>query len=232
MSRSRCILVWFTISTTSVAVAHWALASVPADPAAARFDELLVGVAGVALTGCAVWAWVVGTVVVAQVLRHSGRPPRPPRGVPTWAVRVVAAACGVVVLGAGAAQAESGVRAPGTSLGPVHDRLGDLAAGTAQTARADGSLDGLPYPDRAAGADHPAPDPGPASRRHAGLRDDDIVVRAGDSLWRLSARRLGPRASTAEIAAETSALYERNRDVVGPDPDLVHPGDRLRPPRT
>jgi nucleoid-associated protein YgaU len=66
-------------------------------------------------------------------------------------------------------------------------------------------------------------------RRHGGPRTE-IVVRAGDSLWTLAARRLGPTASEAEIAAAWPRLYAANRAVIGTDPGLIHPGQRLVPP--
>jgi hypothetical protein len=59
---------------------------------------------------------------------------------------------------------------------------------------------------------------------------DDVVVRRGDSLWAIVAAHLGPQASAAEIAAEWPRWYAANRTVIGPDPDLLHPGQRLRPP--
>ena len=59
-----------------------------------------------------------------------------------------------------------------------------------------------------------------------------VVVRRGDSLWDLAARHFGPNASAADIAAEWPRWYAANREVIGPDPDLLLPGERLVPPRT
>ena len=101
----------------------------------------------------------------------------------------------------------------------------------------------------AAWADRPAP-PAPAAtaspldwpglvtpiglvspQHHRGSpRHDELVVRPGDSLWSLAARRLGPGASTTAIAAEWPRLYAFNRAAIGPDPNLIHPGQRLTPP--
>jgi len=58
----------------------------------------------------------------------------------------------------------------------------------------------------------------------------DVVVRRGDSLWAITARHLGPGASDAEIAATWPRWYAANRNVIGADPDLLLPGQRLRPP--
>ena len=56
-----------------------------------------------------------------------------------------------------------------------------------------------------------------------------IVVHDGDSLWAISGRLLRPHATTRQVAALWPRLYAANRAVIGPDPDLIHPGQRLRP---
>ncbi len=55
-------------------------------------------------------------------------------------------------------------------------------------------------------------------------------MRRGDTLWALAARRLGPDATDAEIAAEWPRWYGANDAVIGSDPDLLLPGQRLSPP--
>ena len=55
----------------------------------------------------------------------------------------------------------------------------------------------------------------------------EVVVRRGDTLWDLAAARLAPDAEDAEIAAAWQAWWERNRLVIGPDPDLILPGQVL-----
>lgn len=59
-----------------------------------------------------------------------------------------------------------------------------------------------------------------------------LTVRPGDSLWSLTARRLGPQATPARIAASWPRLYAMNRRLIGPDADLIHPGQRLVAPPT
>ena len=74
----------------------------------------------------------------------------------------------------------------------------------------------------------PASEAAPA-RAH--LRSEDaVVVRRGDSLWDIAARSLPAGAGAAEIAAEWPRWWAANRDVIGPDPDLLLPGQRLVPP--
>ena len=71
------------------------------------------------------------------------------------------------------------------------------------------------------------------TRPHRGrVVSDDIVVRRGDTLWDIAARALGPNASVADIAASWPDWYAANRSTIGPDPDLILPGQRLRPPAT
>lgn len=59
---------------------------------------------------------------------------------------------------------------------------------------------------------------------------DSIVVRAGDTLWDITARHLGADADAATIAAAWPLWFEANRDVIGTDPDLILPGTLLVPP--
>lgn len=59
---------------------------------------------------------------------------------------------------------------------------------------------------------------------------DVVTVRRGDSLWSIAARHLGPVASDAEVARAWPQWYTANRDVLGPDPDALFPGQQLRPP--
>ena len=62
-------------------------------------------------------------------------------------------------------------------------------------------------------------------------RADAVIVVSGDSLWAIAARSLGSRASAADIAREWPRWYQLNRDVIGPDPDRLLPGQRLFAPQ-
>ena len=202
----RSALVWLVATATFVGVGWWSLgAVVPAN----RFDDLVTSAAGLALAGCAAWAWLVCTVVVAQTVRRGGPVLRAVPGVPGWAARAVLAACGVAALAVVPAHASYDVR-PGQAAAPSS------------------TLDGLPFPDRAVGPAHgptrPTAERAEAQQAHA------VVVRPGDSLWRIAASHLAPGATDGEVAAATTALLDLNRAVVGPDPDLIQPGLRLRTP--
>jgi LysM repeat protein len=61
-------------------------------------------------------------------------------------------------------------------------------------------------------------------------RAADVVVHRGDTLWDIARRHLGPAASDAEVAHAWPAWHEANRTVIGDDPDLIRPGQILRPP--
>lgn len=217
----RCLLVWVVASTVSIGASAWALAGIgPAD----RVDQVVANAAAVVLVGCAAWAWLACSAVVAQAVltrrralarRAPGRLP----GVPTWAARAVLAACGVAAVTVAPAYAADSAPGPALRVAP-------------QPATA--PLDGLPFPDRAVGparggslADRaPTAAPPPPERPAA----PHVVVAPGDSLWLIASDRLPAGSSDADVAAQVRALVELNHEAIGPDPDLIHPGLRLRAP--
>lgn len=76
-------------------------------------------------------------------------------------------------------------------------------------------LDGLRLPDRFAG--------GPASTATR-------LVQPGDSLWSIAAEN-SPGSDVAALARQTQRWYDANRLTVGPDPNLIRPGQRLSSPQ-
>ena len=59
------------------------------------------------------------------------------------------------------------------------------------------------------------------------------VVERGDCLWRIARSHLeaaGVGASGADISRFWRAIYAQNRDAIGPDPDLILPGQVLTIP--
>jgi nucleoid-associated protein YgaU len=60
---------------------------------------------------------------------------------------------------------------------------------------------------------------------------DEVVVRSGDSLWSIAAATLPAGAAPQEVGRRWRAIYLANQSVVGLDPDVIHPGQRLRLPR-
>ncbi len=89
------------------------------------------------------------------------------------------------------------------------------------------TLDGLVLPDRPV----PGGEDAPSARPPTQPSPETVVVAPGDSLWSIAASRSAPRASVADVAASTERWYQENRETVGPDPDLLQPGQRLTAPR-
>lgn len=222
VNRLRCLLVWLA-ATAAVGAAVVLLPLSPSLDGA--FDELLVRLSSWVLLGCAIWFWVVTTVVVVSaVAAPAGAVPPSVRGVPAPVRRLVLAACGVALT--------SGIAAPALATpGPVPadalDHSGRIV------------VSGLPYPDRAvqqapeqAPQQAPKQAPGPATTRPPVDDPPDpgrpaVVVRHGDTLWSLAAACLPADAADREIASAWHDIYSRNRDVIGEDPDLLEPGQRL-----
>ena len=150
-----------------------------------------------ATVAAAVTAWLWLIAVVVAVDAARGLD-HDRRGVPEGVRRCLLLLCGVALI--------SGVAAPtmaarGASTGPE-------------------VLTGLRLPERVGVQ--------PIARaRPAPHHDTVLVVAEGDTLWSLAADRLGPDATADEIADAWPRLYAANRDVVGPDPSHIEPGQRL-----
>ena len=83
----------------------------------------------------------------------------------------------------------------------------------------DRGIDGLRLPDR----------PFMAGIKPV-AKQSTVVVQSGDTLWAIARARLGPGADAAATADEVVRWHAANREVIGDDPDLIHPGQRLDPP--
>jgi nucleoid-associated protein YgaU len=101
-----------------------------------------------------------------------------------------------------------------------------LVAATTGPAVADGQLHGW-SPDRPAAS---ASAPPAASSAAAAPRSGPVEVRRGDTLWDIAARRLPGSATRHDVAAAWPRWYAANRRVIGANPDLIRPGQILRPP--
>jgi hypothetical protein len=199
--RARCLLVWLAATAATALTTAWAAPDLRAVSSAPPFDRLVVGVAAGALTACAAWAWVVTGIVITQALRGRARAAAP--GVPHWLRTLVLLACGLVVVSGGAAQAADG----------GHGGRSDPREVVA----------GLPPPERVLGGLRAVPAaPEPA--------DSVLVVRPGDTLWDIAAADLDGRPDDALISAHWHRIHRLNLAVIGPDPDLIHPGQQLRMP--
>lgn len=89
-----------------------------------------------------------------------------------------------------------------------------------------GSLDGLPMPQRPL-ISIPTPTPTPSAA--PAIEDRVHIVKPGESLWTI-VRDRSPAWSSPQIAMAVTAWHDANRDLIGPDPDLIQPGQRLVPP--
>jgi nucleoid-associated protein YgaU len=144
------------------------------------------------------------------------------------AVEVMLGATTVLAVTAGAAQATGPPQRP--------------VAAAAQVAVATPILTGLdrpatPIPD----LDRPAADPSrgialltsvPTRSPVPQANSDMVTVRTGDSLWRIAARSLPSGAGPRAIERAWHRWYDLNRAVIGANPDLLQPGQRLIPPQS
>ena len=176
-----------------------------AGQAGTTFDEA-VGLA--ALTGCWLclgWFGLAVTCALATAVPGAvGRTASSLADVVTPSVlrTVLVAGLGLTVVTGPAALATS-ASSPGTTSPAATTWAGDDAA----VRRA-----ALPQLDR------------PAEDRPV------VTVQAGDCLWTIAARALGPEATDAQIAAAWPSWYAANRAVIGADPNLLQPGQRLVAP--
>ncbi|MDQ4051568.1 MAG: LysM peptidoglycan-binding domain-containing protein [Actinomycetota bacterium] len=226
VSRARCLLTWLGATAAAAALVWWASPDLVAAHRAilGRSERLqpfvhwLTWLCALATALCAVWGWLVTSVVVLEALAGAGLRVRTP-GVPGWARRLVLGVCGAAVL---------------TAAAPA---MADERPDERPTERPS-VLEGLPLPDRAEGRSvtelvaEAIAETSPAWRATGHHQ-----VRPGDSLWSVAESTLrdsGAAATEADVAAYWPRIYALNRDLVGPDPDLLRPGQRLRladPPR-
>ncbi len=148
----------------------------------------------------------------------------------TWIVAVVAAGASGLVAATSLAPAIAAVRRIGTP-GRLERLILWSALGASLLGRiAPSAAAPPPAPIRVladpAGSARP-PDPTPRTERVH-------VVRPGDTLWDIAAAALAGRdgipPTSRRIAHYWPRVYAANREVIGDDPDLIHPGQRLRLP--
>jgi hypothetical protein len=169
------------------------------------FPRALLGL--LSLVQLATAVWVIAVVGLAQLVGPTAVlravTPRVLRGA------LFAGAAGAIAIAP--AQAERGVAPPQRP---------------AAASAANHNLDGLPFPDRPQSNSSQPHRPAAGSERVYRA----VIVQRGDTLWSIARRSLPDRASDAEIARSCAAWFAANRDVIGSDPDLIIPAQRLRPP--
>jgi nucleoid-associated protein YgaU len=164
------------------------------------YDDLLVALASWVLRGCAAWGALILLAAVVESLSRGRVRATSWVATPPTLRRALLAALGVLLAGAAPGPVSAAV-----VLGPNH-RPEPWAPG--------GPAGLLPPPER--------PDGGPPPVT--------VRVRVGDTLWSLAAARLPRGAADREVLAAVHRWHAHNRHVIGPDPDLLLPGQRLEPP--
>lgn len=249
-SQPRCAAVWASASAVAgalvigllplLAEAFQVLAR--GDLSAAAFDTVLVWCCATAAAAATGWLWLIVTLVTVEAARGV---PAVRRGVPASLRRVVLALCGVALTSglaapalaagvvAGADHRErsrlTGLRVPErVSVSVFPPTSSDEDAAEAEEAGRVSPREGGPI----GAADSATADAAPPTVQQAGTiapgsEQRFVVVDPGDTLWDLAAEQLGGAASTEETAAAWPAIYSLNRGLIGPDPGLIEPGQRL-----
>jgi Tfp pilus assembly protein FimV len=155
-----------------------------------------------------------------------------------WWALVSAVALGCVVTGraTGAVAGWADRTSPLAVRRLVALALGATLAGATGALPATAATHTPTPPDRSAAAaldgDRPSAPPPSPTKPHPPAH---VTVHPGDSLWGIAAneeqRRLGRSPQAGEVARAWPRWYVANRDVVGADPDVIRPGQRLTAPR-
>jgi hypothetical protein len=218
----RCLVVWAS-GTASLAAGARLVAPAARHGWSVRrswdlvpLDVALVDLAAVVLLLGAFWAWLALTATVAEAMVGTRRHDIPvgarPWRLPGRLRRLVLTGCGVALVSVA-------LGPPAIASGHHHPRPDR-----------DAVLTGLPLPDRAVA--NPAPHASRRTSRGPAAGTRSVVVRPGDCLWSIAAGELPPGAPTSAVARRWRAIYAANRPVIGPDPDVVVPGQRLLVPRS
>ncbi len=219
-----------------------------AAPGPARLEDVVGGMAGLAVFALLLWGAVAvfASIAAALLPRAGGRTSSLSRAVaPAVLRRLVAALLGVAVVGcatpAGAHTGRPDAVAVVCEPAPLR-----VAAATSPPVAAPYPLSAAWHPTDpvvspgwvptepvARRPSRPGADPGVVTaprRRLNATVDDEVVVRRGDTLWSLTERYLGPGATGAQVNREWPRWVAANRSVLTRGPDHLVPGMRLRPP--
>ncbi len=208
----------------SLAVVEQSVAVLCAGTGAIIAALWLLALVGVALTAC------------GQRWRSAGLVRLGRRMSPAFLRRVATSLLGVNLLLAPGAWADDGV-------GPGRSPADAVSAPAIETSARHASI---PHPGWLPGrqADEPGvpsptwtprvpgpevPGAGRAAERTP-VETATVAVRTGDCLWDIAAEELGPTATDLEIDRRWRQWYQHNRDRIGAEADLLHPGTILRAP--
>lgn len=74
------------------------------------------------------------------------------------------------------------------------------------------------------------PSDAPQEQSQNPVTETDVVVQQGDSLWSIVAAALGPFSNDVDVARAWPRWYSANREAIGPDPNIIFPGQILHAP--
>lgn len=192
------------------------------------------------LAGAAVlggWVALVLAAATATLLRGRASVPGTTGSGPAGAVAQDTARQGgaggttsrAVRLATAALVAAAGLGTPVAHAGPQPAAV--VAAAEPSSTAPDDSTPRVPEPGWTPLPRVPAPAPstevGLVSTVPAQTSPSHVVVRRGDTLWSIASRHLGPQATAQDVAEEWPRWYAANERLVGPDPDLILPGQEL-----
>jgi hypothetical protein len=179
-------------------------------------DVLIASAAG--LLAWAVWAWGALGLALTAATALPGLAGGTARMVLRLALPAGARRSAALLLGIGLGIAPLAATAL-TVLAPPASAAAPAPVGVPDWPVAAAAADESPVPDWPTTAS-------PAPGEHVVLRGDCLWHIAGDSLT----TGLGRPPSDGEVAVAVHAWWTANADVIGPDPDLLLPGQVLRPP--
>lgn len=185
----------------------------PGTSAGLGLDGATVAAASWAAWAVAGYLLLAAAVAGAQALRGSGGSRRrlPGAGAVSTAVERWIGLTAAALATAAVSSATVPAMAAGPGPAPSPSATASLPSATA-------SLPSLDWTQAGPATDLPA---------SAGRA---VMVKPGDCLWSIAAAELGDAATTVEIAWRWPQWWSANRALVGADPDLIRPGQRLTPP--
>lgn len=170
------------------------------------FNDLITAAGACLLVGCAVWSILICIAALLEAVT------------------------------AGRLRATRWVACPPTVRQALLAGLGVALVATpvqAQTVPGSRATTTGPSSGPSTGATRPEPALPVPARPLGGASRPTLVVQSGDNLWRLAQTGLPGSAPAPQIARRVEVLHRANHMVIGPDPDLILPGQRLvtPPPR-
>lgn len=167
--------------------------------------------------------WVLVLLGAAALTRTAGRLGAGARLVLIHVAPHALRALVVTTVGVGAGLALTGPALAGTAPTQGPPAAAAETEGAAVVLDVDWPEPSVDWPDAPLPEEATAPAP-------VGDGTNEHVVMRGDSLWSIAAQHLPADADAAAISASWQQWFEANRDVIGPDPDRILPGQRLLAP--